>query len=172
MLRLKLAWWPGAGRNLGASLLERCGGDLWEAYQAARKACLAGYLPSPQAVELVCPASAVDDYAEQLVAGNVKKALAAAAVADPDQSASVLALLSSRLGTLALLGDAARKGEDVGEVSRRMKIDPYVVRQLRPHASSYTRERAAQCRQLLAMAESAWHSGARTGILEAVAVLW
>jgi hypothetical protein len=170
--QLVTTWWPGAGRNFGAALLERCAGDLGAARQAALKACFAGLPPTPQSLDITCPPAARTDFADQLVAGNVKAAMAAAARMPPDETGSVLGLLSSRLSVLSVLGDAARKGVNAQEVAVRLKIDQYVVKLLRPHAASYTPSKAARCREVLALAESSWKAGARDGVLEAVAVLW
>jgi hypothetical protein len=170
--QLVASWWPGAGRNLGAAVLERCSGDLSAARQAVFKACFAGLDPLTASLDLVCPPEARDDFANQVVAGNVKRAMVAAAAVEPEQAGAVLGLLSSRLSILAVLGDAMRKNLNVQDTAIRLKIDPYVVKLLRPHAAAYTRGKVARCREVLALAESAWRSGARDGILEAVAALW
>lgn len=165
-------WWDGAGRNVGASLLARCRGDLGLARQAVSVAQLAGIEPSEGNIRLVLPVQEPDEYADFVIAGKIKDAMAAASLTDPDEAGRLIGLLSSRLSALALLGDAARKGENVSEVARRQGIDAYLVKILRSQCASYDARRVAKCRQALALAETAWHSGARTGILEAVAVLW
>lgn len=170
--QLVASWWPGAGRNLGAEVLARCGGDIAAARAAVKKAVCAGLLPNSDAVRLVCLPGAPGDFADCLVACDVKKAMAAVAFIDPEEAGAALALLSSRLSVLALLGDAARKGENVLEFARRQKIDPYLVRLLRPHAAAYTPDKVSRCRRLLALAESSWRRGARDGVLESVAALW
>lgn len=165
-------WWPGAGRNLASELLTRCGGDLSAAREAARKAEYTGLAPVTASLALVVPEPAGGEYTGFVVAGKRKDAMSAAALLGPDEAGAVLGLLSSRLGTLALLGDAVRKNENVALVARRLGIDPYWAQQARPYCAAYTADRTAKCRQALALAESAWRSGARTGILEAVAALW
>lgn len=136
------------------------------------KAGLAGLSPDQAALDLVCPPAASPGFADQVVAGDVKAAMAAAALIPPDEAGQALALLSSRLTVLSVLSDAARKGVSAQDTAIRLKIDPYSVKLLRPHAAAYTARKTARCREVLALAESAWKSGARTGILEAVAALW
>jgi hypothetical protein len=170
--QLAASWWPGAGRNFGAALLERCAGDIAAARHAALKAGFADLPPEVPALDLVCPPAARYEFADLMVAGNVKAAMAAAAFTPPDQAGQVLALLSSRLTVLSVLSDAARKGVSAQDAAIRLKIDAYSVRLLRPYAAAYTPRRTARCREVLALAESAWKSGARDGILEAVAALW
>lgn len=169
---LVASWWPGAGRNVGAAVLEGCGGDLAAARSAVRKATCAGLPPTAAAVTAVTLPGAHGEFADHLVACDIKQALGAAAQVDPEEAGMALGLLSFRLTLLAVIGDAVRRGEHVSEFARRQKIDMFLVQKLRQHAAAYTPEKVSRCRQLLAMAEANWRAGARDGILEAVAALW
>lgn len=166
------SWWPGAGKNIAAGLLTRCGGDLTEARQVITKANLAGLPATPENAAALCDHRPQDDYADRLLNGDKAGAMASASVISREETGRVLGLLTYRLSLLAVLGDAVRKGADMREVTARLRVDPYVTRLLRPHAAAYTAEKIARCREILALAETAWRSGASTGVLEAVVSLW
>lgn len=166
------SWWPGCGRNVAASLLTACGGNLTAAYHAADRAVRAGLPPSVQAVPVVCVSGPQDDYARLLLSGDRSGAISAAAQVDGDAAGGVISLLAARITLLPLVRDAAQRRESPQETVRRLKVDAFVLRQLRPYAADYSPDRVARCREVLAIAETAWRSGSRTGVLEAVATLW
>lgn len=166
------SWWPGAGRNVGAALLTACGGSLTAAHQAADKAVRAGVTPDIRSVPAVCTGTSHEDYARMLLAGDRRRAMNAAAGVSPDAAGGVLSLLAIRLSLIPLVREAQHRRESPQETVRRLKVDAWVLRQLRPYAADYDPARVARCREVLAIAETAWKSGSRTGILEAVAALW
>lgn len=166
------AWWPGAGRNVAAALLEASGGSLTRAWHAADKAVRAGLQPDARLVPAVCTSIADEQFADLLVRGDRRGAMAAAAVTPPDAVGSVVGLLAARLQLLPLVRDALARRESPEDTVRRLKADAWVLRTLRPHAGAYDAERVEKCRALLAVTETAWRSGVRTGVLEAIAALW
>jgi hypothetical protein len=166
------AWWPGAGRNIAAALLARCGGSLTAAYQAADKAVRAGLAPDTAAIPAVCQQPVHGHYADMLLAGRRREAMDAARFISEAEVGGVLALLASRVALLPLVRDAAQRRESPQDTVRRLRADAWVLRQLRPYAADYDPDRVARCREVLAVAETAWKSGSRTGVLEAVAALW
>jgi hypothetical protein len=166
------SWWPGCGRNVAAALLAACGGSLGQAWHAADKAVRAGIVPDVRAIPMISTRNEFSGYADLLLAGDRRKAMEAAQHIGPDEAGGVIALMASRLSLLPLLRDAAQRRESPQDTVRRLRADAWVLRQLRPHAGDYGPERVARCREVLALAETAWKSGSRDGILEAVAALW
>lgn len=166
------SWWPGAGRNVAGALLAACGGSLSAAYAAAAKAVAAGVAPDIRVVPAVCTHSPAGSYADLLLAGKRRDAVSAAQEVSPGEAGGVIALLASRLALLPLVREAQQRREAPQETVRRLHADAWVLRQLRQYAGDYDPARVARCRELLAMAETAWRSGSRDGVLEAVAALW
>lgn len=170
LVRLVASWWPGAGSNVAAEVLQRCGGSLALAREACDKAVLSG-LPVT-ALHAVCRRPPGEDYADLVVAGDRKKAVTAASGVPSGEVGRVLGLLGSRLTLLALLNALRREGLDAQQQVLKLKADPYVLRVLRPHAGDYPPSREAACREVLAMAEQAHYAGADCGVLESLAALW
>ena len=171
---LVASWWPGAGRNLAAEMLSRCGEDLTLASVVCTKAVLSGLAPSEKALEVALAGFSVSGgYVPVLIAGDRKKAMRAARDVLPGETGAVLGLLVSRIETLSILRDeVSLSNRDMVQVAATLRIDQYLVRLLRPYAAQYDHAKIARCRELLAIAESAWKSGVHDGILEAVAALW
>lgn len=158
---LVASWWPGAGKNLAALILERCGDSLAMAHQACDKAVRAGMEPTEMAARMVATVEPSIAFADALVAGDRTAAFAALKSSEPGDIGPALGLLASRLAALAQLhGHSATTPDD------------YVRRLLRPHAGRYDSTRVRHCRELLASAEAAWKSGAYAGVMEAVAAQW
>lgn len=166
------AWWPGAGRNVAAALLEASGGSLTRAWHAADKAVRAGLPPEVRFVPAVSTSVTDEQFADMLVRGDRRGAMAAASVIPPDAAGPAIGLLASRLQLLPLVRDALARRESPEDTVRRLKADAWVLRMLRPYAGAYDTERVEKCRALLAITETAWRSGVRTGVLEVVAALW
>lgn len=166
------SWWPGAGRNIAAALLTECGGDLCRAWWAADKAVRAGIGPDARVIPSICVDSAHENYADLLLAGERRRAMNAAEIIGRDEAGGVIALLAARLSLLPLVRESVQRREAPQDAVRRIKADAWVLRQLRPHAGDYDPARVVRCREVLAIAETAWRSGARDGVLEAIAALW
>jgi hypothetical protein len=166
------SWWPGAGRNIAAAMLTQCGGSLTRAWHAADKAVRAGIAPDVRVVPSICVRDSHDSYADLLLAGDRRGAMNAARLIARDEAGGVISLLAARLVLLPLVREAVDRREPAQETVRRLKADAWVLRQLRPHALKYDYERVCRCREVLAVAETAWRSGARDGVLEAIAALW
>lgn len=166
------SWWPGAGLNLGHEVLTLCGGSLTRAWEACDKAVRAHLPPVARSVQMVCLPEPGDSFADALIAGNKAGALAAARAARRTEVGAGLGLLASRLSMLAAIADALRTGAEVSDLPGRTRIDRYLLHLLTPHAAAYGADRVARCREVLAMAESAWRAGADTGVAEIVISLW
>lgn len=175
LVSLVSSWWPEAGNNAAAEVLQRCGGSLALAREACEKAVLAG-IPVT-ALSLVCRRLPGDEYADLVVAGDRKAAVTAACDVPEDETGRVLGLLALYLSALTLLNAARRQGIEPKEQALRVKNElglktTHVPGRMRPYAGSYPAERERQCRILLAMAETYHRAGASAGVLEAVAALW
>lgn len=168
-------WWPGAGKNVARALTVRCGSDLSRVKAACGKAVAAGVEPSADMLDVVAPPLASGDFATFLVAGDKKRAMAAAAVlagCPQAEAAQAIGLASSRVIVLSLLNDAAKHSEEFSDAARKLKIDPFIVSTLRKYVPAYDSRKVHRCLELLAMAESTLKTGARDGVLESVVALW
>jgi hypothetical protein len=172
LLQIIASWWPGAGKNLAAEVLRQCGGSLTYAWQACDKAKRAGLSATNASVELVRVQVPGKDFADALVAGDKKEAMAAAAFIRQNEVGAAIGILASRLGALSAIWAGLQKGWDGADLAMKLKMDRFLLRLLRPHAGAYSPERVQRCQEVLAVAESAWRSGSRTGVPEAIAALW
>ena len=74
---------------------------------------------------------------------------------------------------LAAIRDASRHGAGPSELPCKVRgIDRWLLGRLAPHARPYDAARVRRCRELLALAEHSWRSGAPGGVAEAVVSLW
>lgn len=172
LLKLVASWWPGAGLNLAARVMDWCGDDLNAAYGACELARRSGLPAHEEQLPLACqqyrPGSG---FADLVITGKTRAALAVAA--DLSESDALLALGKLNAGLAQIRSYASWKssGLPAGEIEKR-GISRYRQRLLAPDAGRYGPDREIRCRHLLASAEEALRSGARTGVLEALAVLW
>lgn len=171
LLRVIASWWPGAGANLAAEVLARTGGDLESAWAACKTAEAAGLVPAAASLDLACQQTPVVQYATHLLAGQTREAATEAARMSEAGVGGTLKYLTSQLGTLYAYHGYAALGLDADQVARK-GIPRWQQLSLAPVAAGYGAERVTRCRKLLAMAEDAFRSGVRVGILEAVATLW
>jgi DNA polymerase III delta subunit len=111
-------------------------------------------------------------FTDALAAGERAEAAEAAAGMTRDETGQALGVLARKLSQLELLHEARTKGMDAREVAAKLKLDRYVQHALREHVPAYGPDRVRHCRKLLAEAESAWRSGADSGVAEALAALW
>ena len=172
LLRLVSSWWPGAGSNHAHALLTRCGGDLAAAREACLKAELTGLAPGAENIEHVIGGEPAHDFADSLVAGDCRSAALAAGALGSRELGYALQVLGTQLGQLAALCEARARGLTAAEIAGKLRMDRYAQHRLSPHAGQYGPEKVRACRRLLAEAETAWRSGASTGVAEAVAALW
>jgi hypothetical protein len=169
-IALVSSWWPGAARGLAHDVLIRSG-NLERAWHACAQARMAGLKPEARMVAVVCPGEPAGDLADLLMAGN--RRAAAAAVRDGAGEAGLLiGLLASRLAVAEQVADGMRGGLPAREAASRARIDRFVASRVLPYVASYDMARVRYCRRLLAGLESAWKSGARDGVIEALVALW
>jgi len=166
------SWWPGSTENHAYDVLCRCGGQLGEAWKACDKAVRARLDPTSAMAVVVCEdgsRGSAAGFADHLVAGDKKQAMAAASRVPADGVGPALGLLSARLSALASIGASRRAGESRGVPDG---VDRFLYKALAAHASSFDPARVTRDREVLAQAESAWRGGASTGVLELVCALW
>ena len=171
VLKLVASWWPGAGTNFASQVMHASGGTLEAAYQACEIARRAGLPPKDQGLHLAVQQTPHARFADLVVMGDQTGSTVSARSLTASEARSALGLLSYRLGVLQQLAAYQARGYGTEEIARK-GIDRIQQRLLAPYALKYPAERVLKCRQLLALAEDAQRSGARTGVLEAVAALW
>jgi hypothetical protein len=162
--------WPGLGRNAAHRLLTRAGGDLAVVRDAGAKARATG-LTDGKYIEVLCEARPGQEFAELLLAGDRQGALAAAGVLPPAPGVAI-GLLDSRLGTLAAIREGQRRGLEPRDITSRFGVSRFLIPQYRDIAPAYSPARVRRCRELLAMADAAWRSGADRGVAEVLAANW
>lgn len=176
VLRLIASWWPDedgrpAGLNFASALLARCGGQLGAVYVACQTAKGAAFPPEEQWLDMACQSVPQAKYADELLAGHRKVALEEAAQLSDAEAASVLKLLGSRLSAMVTYNALRARDMDPEQIARH-GIARWQQSQLAPYAARYAPSKVIYCRKLLAMAEDAFRSGVRDGLLQAVAALW
>ena len=162
--------WPGLGRNAAWRLLEAAGGDLGAVRAAGAKAVATGLLAEKYIPVLGEPPPG-GQFAELLVRGDRAAALAAARTA-PLAAGSAIGLLDSRLGTLAAIRDGQRRGLEDKDIASRLGVPRFLIGAYRDVAHAYDPARVRACRELLAVADAAWRTGADRGVAEVLAASW
>jgi hypothetical protein len=160
----------GPGPALAGFLLAACGGRLEEAAAVAVKLRLAGLPPSRELIAVL--ADLATSFAESLIAGRPKEALAAAASLTPEATGRAIGLLASRLEVLAALRTAVTQRLDARDTAVKLGVAQFLQVRYKSACLPYGPARVDSCRMVLAMADEAWRSGAVTGVAEFIAVLW
>jgi DNA polymerase III delta subunit len=161
--------WPGLGRNAAHRLVTRAGGDLSAVRDAGAKAVATG-LTDQKYIDVLCDSRPGQQFAELLLAGDRQGALAAAG--DLPAPGAAIGFLDSRLGTLAAIREGQRRGFEPRDITARLGVPRFLIPQYRDIAPAYGPARVRRCRELLAMADAAWRSGASRGIAEVLAASW
>jgi DNA polymerase III delta subunit len=172
LVQLVASWWPGAGGNLAHGLLKRVGGDLDEAHDACWKARLAALEPDISSVDLVAEMQPAAGFADLLLAGEQRDAMSLAGTLTRGEVGVALATLITKLEKIDLIRAARSEGMERAEMAVRLRLDRYTLHQLFPLVPQYSDSRVRAARELLALAESHYRSGAFEGVPEAVVALW
>jgi hypothetical protein len=159
------------GDNLAYHLLTRTAGNLAVARDVCMKASLFPTV-SQGLVDELCAQAPGEDFADALVAGDKREALAAAAELDPDELGSLIGLLDARLDMLGVLGKALGDGMDTADLHSKLRLSQFVISKYRKSAPGYTVPVTQRRRAVLAAADSAYRTGARTGVAEMLVSLW
>jgi hypothetical protein len=162
--------WPGLGRNAAHRLLTRAGGDLAAVRDAGAKARATG-LADAKYIDVLCEQRPGQQFAELLLAGDKTGALAAARALPPAPGAAI-GFLDSRLGTLAAIREGQRRQLEPRDIAARSGVSRFLISRYRDVAQAYGPDRVRRCRELLAVADAAWRSGASQGVAEVLAAGW
>jgi DNA polymerase III delta subunit len=166
--------WPGLGRNAAHRLLARAGGDLAAVRDAGNKARASG-LADEKYIDVLCEQRPGEEFAELLVAGDRKGALAAARdmpSAGSSGMGAVAGLLDYRLGVLYAIREGQRRGFEARDICGQLGVPRFLLARYRDIAGAYGPDRVRRCRELLAVADSAWRTGASMGVAEVLAANW
>jgi DNA polymerase III delta subunit len=154
-------------------LMNRVGGDLGRAYGVLRKCALFGSFVDRRVIEVLSSESPADDYTDSLVALRKPGALLALSELPPTEYLRAIALLDSRLETLAKLHEALRNRRTFKEItSDKGGVSQFLAHKLIGVAKHYDPKRRSHCRQVLALIDFAVRGGARDGTMEALVALW
>jgi hypothetical protein len=168
---LVASWWPGATPNFAYDVLARCG-SLERAYLACEQARMAGLAPGREMAAVVCPAEPGGDFADLLMSGDKRAAVAVAGQLSAPDLGAVIGLLASRLVAAEQISAGVRDGMHPREAASRERVDRFVASRVIPYIGAYTADRIGRCRRALAVAESAWRSGTRAGVAESLVARW
>lgn len=163
---------PGTGKVLASHILDRAGHDL----QAVRTVCskLAVFTaePTEALVDALLAELPAEDFADSLVHLRRSHALTCLQSMTDRDMYRAFGLLESRLSLLAALAPAVRQQMTEQDMRGKLGISTVLIKRFKVVAPKYDACRIRQCRQLLAMAETAWSEGAREGVPEALVTLW
>jgi DNA polymerase III delta subunit len=153
-------------------LLERVGGDIRLALDAARKAAALGARLDDRAVEALTAPSPSEQFEDALIRLDKAAAVAAAALVDPSDLSRTIGALDYRLEQVRKLAAAQRRQMTIADIIKNSKIPPFVIKRLLPVTKHYPRDATARRTAALATADSALRTGARDGVLELLTALW
>lgn len=112
-------------------------------------------------------------FTDSLVLGERQVALRAAEVLDPDEIGFVIGQLSARLGVMSALYWAVQDGAGGRELHKAADgVPAFLVSRFRKAVPQYSPQRIREQRQLLDVVDSAYLSGIREGVLEALCAGW
>jgi hypothetical protein len=163
---------PGAGDNLAYHILTRCGGDLAAVAAVCAKAALFPESLSQALVDAFCMERPADSFADALLKGDKRAALAAAGHLASAEFGQVTGLLESRLDVLSVLHTAVARGMAPADMRSRLRLPQFVVARYRKISADYTADSVRNRRAVLATADAAWRRGAAEGLTEYLVALW
>lgn len=153
-------------------LVARTAGDVTSMYNVLRKVHIWGASPAPQAIKLLCDESALESLADCIILGDKKQALLALQQLDNIEYTKVLSRLDLCLDYITDINRClARRMYDV-DIASTTGIKIFIVKKYKHAAPKYDFNRIKQCRQLLAVIDSAVRNGNEIGTMEAVISLW
>jgi DNA polymerase III delta subunit len=153
-------------------LYERVGGDMDAALECLAKcAYFDGHLTERILTLLTQPRTMVD-FVDALVAGRKRDAMTAAQVTADEDIPRVIGLLDARLDTLLKIHRAMKTSVRLMEVSKAVRMEPFVVKTLLPSARAYDPNRVRRSSQALAFIDGQHAEGVRDALLETLVVIW
>lgn len=170
LLKLIASWWPGAGPNHAWKVWRRCEENLTASWQVCDTARRSKLPPDQQSLGYLVPLLEPSHWADAVMGGNRREAMAVMPADLPGQLRA-LGELNATLGRAVTYARLVTQGRGPDEIARR-GVSRYHQRLVAPYAGRYDAQREMRCRKLLALGEDALRSGARWGVLEAVAANW
>lgn len=160
---------PQLDEEMARYLLTRTGGNLWVTGAVCGKLFLFPGLVGKNVINQLCGEAPSGTFVEALLMMRKPEAFLALETLSESEYGMVLGLLDSRLDMLAMLNHAARSGYGNRDVQQ---LPVFLVQQFMPIAKHYDEARCLHIRRVLAVVDSAYRSGARGGLMEALVALW
>jgi hypothetical protein len=160
--------------DVGAArrILLRSGGDLGVAANVCQKLALFSTPPALSAIDQLCQEMPSTSFVDALIGGEPAAALSVAPSLPPGDYGRVIGLLDSRLDLLTKLYAGVRAGHTLREIGSQPGVPVFLVRQLMGVSRDYPPTAVDRRRRLLAVVDDSIRSGAKVGVLEALAALW
>lgn len=149
-------------------LLERTGGNLTAAAHTCTKLNLFTDPAGKASIAALTPETPAADLADSIIALDRRSAMLSARQLGHGERLGLVALLDSRLDLLNTL----HKMQVAGRNHRDYSLNQFLTRLYLPYARHYDTTSCVRRRRVLAFAEDAIRSGAKTGVLEALISLW
>ncbi len=150
-------------------LVQRCAADLDVAAGVCTKLALFDGQPAKVVIDHLCPPSPPESFTDALIAADKVRALAALEQLTGADTLAAIALLGSRLDVLGALWRATRAGQSERDIQG---VPAFLIRQYLPYAKHFDPRRCAYIRQVLAVVDDAYRSGARVGVMELLVALF
>lgn len=162
----------GMRQAVAGHLLNRADGNMRLVRDTCQKLSVLGFEATISAVNDLLAEQPRDTFVDALVAMDKKGALMALERMQPDDYSRSLGLLDFHLDLAGMVHDMTVDHKTPYEIMRRAGNKSFLVKELIPVARHYDPKRRAGVRRVLAVADEALKSGARTGVLESVVALW
>jgi DNA polymerase III delta subunit len=155
--------------KVAAHLVARTGGDLKAMAAACDKLALFEGRPGIGVVDELTDRSPRAGFVDSLILLDKPGAVHLATQLDDDEVHDIIAALDQRLDLLGQLHAFAKTGRTIREMHG---VPRHLAAAYLPVVKHYDAGRRSQIRQVLAIVDDAWRSGARDGVLEALVALW
>lgn len=158
----------GMREGIAGHLLERSNGDLRLVRDTCEKLSALGGTMSLGTINSMLSERPRDTFANSLMALDKKTALMALARLPETEYSRTLGLIESRLDLANMIHDMTIQQKSHGEITRAAGEKRFLVSDMAPVAKHYDANRCLMIRRVLATADEALRSGARTGVMEVV----
>lgn len=167
--------WTRVSEMSARTIIEWTGGDIEVIYRLCEKLSLIpgeDLIPlSRKMLQVICD-EAVGEFAEALLAGNKKEAIAAARSMPDTEFLRVTAFLDSRLGTISEVLAFARTGGSLRSARGIVGVPYLAAKAVLPYTPNYDTKRIKRCRMTLTLLDSLCREFVGEGLWEILVVLW
>jgi DNA polymerase III delta subunit len=169
-----ISWAKSYGLTQAAAshLVERTSGDTSAMLSVLKKVHVWSGSPSNNALDLLCEEKALDSFADYLILRDKTNAYLALQSMTDEQKSKIISHLDYRLDTVMEIARCLRKRMYATDIAASTGIKIFLVKRFIPVAKEYDDKKIRQCRQLLAMIDSAQNQGAKVGTWETIISLW